>query len=290
MQSGGNSSVVAGSLPKRSSMSASTSASSYDQLLILGLQNIFGMTGMFVFPGLLGRSFNSPPERIAYLYGMTFVSLRHHHYFAVGGSCCDFPLFRGHMPEILRHCWRSAICKAGGLGAAFGIILCRVADLVRSDGANPAIQFHRSSGALPARADHFRNDGHAGDHPDIECGAAQLDRPSRRARDSRLVNFLSGAVAIAVLISVSLWGGGRLRRGAILVALAAGTGCYALFRPISFAAVSSAPLLVAPHFSLRVCLRDRSRLVFLLVLLPAGMGSMAMYQMVCRLGRLKITC
>lgn len=43
------------------------------QLAILGLQHVFGMTGMFVFPGLLGRSFNLPEERIAYLYGMTFV-------------------------------------------------------------------------------------------------------------------------------------------------------------------------------------------------------------------------
>jgi len=46
---------------------------SYDQLLIVGPQNIFGMTGMFVFPGTLGRSFNLPPEQIAYLYGMTFL-------------------------------------------------------------------------------------------------------------------------------------------------------------------------------------------------------------------------
>ena len=43
------------------------------QLAILGLQHVFGMTGMFVFPGLLGRSFNLTAERIAYLYGMTFV-------------------------------------------------------------------------------------------------------------------------------------------------------------------------------------------------------------------------
>src|SRR6202046_24902 len=46
---------------------------SYDQLFILGLQNIFGMTGMFVFPGILGRSFNLAPKQIAYLYGMTFL-------------------------------------------------------------------------------------------------------------------------------------------------------------------------------------------------------------------------
>ena len=44
------------------------------QFFLLGLQNVFGMTGMFVFPGLLGRSFNLPPEQIAYLYGMTFAT------------------------------------------------------------------------------------------------------------------------------------------------------------------------------------------------------------------------
>src|SRR5271154_970442 len=43
------------------------------ELLILGLQNIFGMTGMFVFPAILGRSFNLAPQQIAYLYGMTFL-------------------------------------------------------------------------------------------------------------------------------------------------------------------------------------------------------------------------
>ena len=42
------------------------------QALVLGLQNIFGMTGMFVFPGLLGRSFDMSAEQIAYLYGMAF--------------------------------------------------------------------------------------------------------------------------------------------------------------------------------------------------------------------------
>ena len=35
------------------------------QLLILGLQNVFGMTGMFVFPGLLGRSFELQANQIA---------------------------------------------------------------------------------------------------------------------------------------------------------------------------------------------------------------------------------
>src|ERR1700744_6673456 len=46
----------------------------FGQALILGLQNVFGMTGMFVFPGLLGRAFNLSPEQIAYLYGMSFAT------------------------------------------------------------------------------------------------------------------------------------------------------------------------------------------------------------------------
>jgi len=45
----------------------------FDQLLVLAFQNIFGMTGMFVFPGLFGRAFQMPPEQIAYLYGMIFL-------------------------------------------------------------------------------------------------------------------------------------------------------------------------------------------------------------------------
>src|SRR5215475_7258078 len=43
------------------------------QFLLLGMQNVFGMTGMFVFPGILGRAFNLPADQIAYLYGMTFI-------------------------------------------------------------------------------------------------------------------------------------------------------------------------------------------------------------------------
>jgi xanthine/uracil permease len=44
------------------------------QLAVLALQNVFGMTGMFVFPGLLGRAFHLSDPQIAYLYGMTFMA------------------------------------------------------------------------------------------------------------------------------------------------------------------------------------------------------------------------
>ena len=45
----------------------------FSQYVILAFQNIFGMTGMFVFPGIFGRAFHLPNEQIAYLYGMIFL-------------------------------------------------------------------------------------------------------------------------------------------------------------------------------------------------------------------------
>jgi xanthine/uracil permease len=95
-----------------------------------------------------------------------------------------------------------------------------------------------------------------------------------------LVNFLTGALAVAVVIAVSLWGG-KFRRAAILIGLAAGTICYAIFRPVSLAAVANAPLLVAPQvFPFGFAVQTDLVIVFLLVLLPASIGSMALYQMV----------
>ncbi|HVB56175.1 MAG TPA: solute carrier family 23 protein [Candidatus Acidoferrales bacterium] len=89
------------------------------QLLILGLQNVFGMTGMFVFPGLLGRSFNLPAEQIAYLYGMTF-------------AVCGFitilqsvlllrlPIVQGPYAGNFAALVAVGHLQSGGLGAAYG--------------------------------------------------------------------------------------------------------------------------------------------------------------------------
>jgi xanthine/uracil permease len=99
-----------------------------------------------------------------------------------------------------------------------------------------------------------------------------------------LVNVLTGALAVAVLIGVSLWGG-KFRRAAILIGLAAGTIAYAIFRPVPLTAVANAPLLVVPQaFPFGFAVQPDLVLVFLLVLLPASVGSMALYQMVAEWG------
>ena len=95
-----------------------------------------------------------------------------------------------------------------------------------------------------------------------------------------VVNILAGAVAVAVVIGVMLWGGPRPAPRSNPRGLAAGTACYALFRPISLRS-RERPILVTPHwFPFGFGVQTNLVIVFLLVLIPPGMGSMAMYQMV----------
>jgi xanthine/uracil permease len=253
------------------------------QLLILGLQNVFGMTGMFVFPGLLGRSFNLPPEKIAYLYGMTF---------AVCGVITvlqsvfllRLPIVQGPYAGSFAALISVGHLQNGGLGAAYGSFF--VASLVWCALTLPVRRF--SFIGLFAR---FLRapiiSGMMVILVIIQISNVALPNwigmPSSPGFPA--INILAGAVAIALVIGVTLWGGPRLRRGAILAGLAAGTACYAIFRPISFAAVSSAPVLVAPQwFPFGFGVRADLVIVFLLVLIPPGMGSMAMYQMVADWG------
>jgi xanthine/uracil permease len=77
-------------------------------VFILGLQNIFRMTVMFVFPAILGSSYSLAPHQIAYLYGMIFAIcgvvtiLR-------SALLLRLPMSRGRMPAALRACSPSVI-------------------------------------------------------------------------------------------------------------------------------------------------------------------------------------
>lgn len=257
------------------------------QLLVLGLQNVFGMTGMFVFPALLGRSFNLPLERIAYLYGMTF---------AVCGVITilqsvlllRLPIIQGPYAGNFAALVAVGHLQGGGLGAAYGSFL--VASLIWCALTVPI----RRCSFIGLFARFLRAPIISGMMVMLTIiQISNVALPNWIGLPANpgfpVVNILTGAVAVAVLISITLWGGARLRRGAILAGLAAGTACYALFRPISFAAVSSAPLLVTPQwFPFGFGVRTSLVIVFLLVLIPPGMGSMAMYQMVADWGNEKL--
>ncbi len=247
------------------------------QLLILGLQNIFGMTGMFVFPGILGRSFNLTPSQIAYLYGMTFM--------VCGIVTILQSAFLLRLP-IIQGPYAGSFASllavghlGGGLSAAYGsffvaaVIWCALSVPIKGFSVIGLLSRFLRAPIIAGMIVVF-----------IMIQVSNVALPGwiglPQSPGFPLVNFLTGALAVAVIIGVSIWGG-RLRRAAILTGLVAGTIAYAIFRPISLAAVANAPLLVTPQvFPFGFAVQPDLVIVFLLVLLPASIGSMALYQMV----------
>ena len=258
------------------------------QLLMLGLQHVFGMTGMFVFPGLLGRSFNLPAERIAYLYGMSFMVCG---LITVLQSVwlLRLPIVQGTYAGNFAALVAVGHMQSGGLGAAYGSFF--VASLIWCLLSVPI----RRLSFIGLFARFLRAPIISGIIVMLTImQVANVALPNWIGAPASpgfpIVNILAGAVAVAVLIVTTVWGGGSLRRAAILFGLAAGTLCYAALRPISLSLVVNAPLLVAPQwFPFGFSVRIELVVVFLLVLIPAGMGSMAMYEMVGQWGNQKMS-
>lgn len=253
------------------------------QLFILGLQNVFGMTGMFVFPGLLGRAFGLPAEQIAYLYGMSFIvcgitTILQSVWFL------RLPIIQGPYAGSFAALLAVGHLQGGGLGAAYGsfmvggLIWCLLTISIRGFSIIGLFaKFLRApiiSGMIIIL---------------VMIQIANVALPNWIGASTSpgfpFVNLLAGTVGVTALIVVTLWGGSLLRRGAILIGLVLGTGCYALFRPISLGAVESAPWLVTPElFPFGFSVQPDLVIVFLLVLIPAGIGSMALYQVVADWG------
>jgi len=258
------------------------------QLILLALQNVFGMTGMFVFPGILGRAFNLPSEQIAYVYGMTFIVCG---IITVLQSVwlLRLPIAQGPYAGSFGALLAVGHLQSGGLGTAYGSFF--VASLIWCVLTVPI----RGRSFVGIFARYIRVPIISGMIVMlIMIQIASVALPTwigtRASAGFPGVNLLSGAVAVAAIIGAMLWGGRRLRRGAILIGLALGTLCYTLFVPISFAAVASAPILVVPHlFPFGFGVRADLVIVFLLVLIPAGMGSMALYQTVAQWGSESLT-
>jgi xanthine/uracil permease len=260
----------------------------FGQYVVLALQNIFGMTGMFVFPGIFGRAFQLPVEQIAYLYGMIFlVSGLITVFQGVGllrlpivqgpyvGSFIGL-LVLGHIPGI-------------GLGVAFGSFF--VASIVWALLSVPI----RNLSFLALFGRFFQTPLISGVMVILlMMQIAVVSLPNwighPHTAGFPTVNLLAGFVAVVVFIAMTLWGGKWLRRAAILAGLIIGTACYASFLTISFDPVVTAPWLVVPQiFPFGFGVRLDAVLVFLFVLIPSSITSMALYQVVASWGHEKIT-
>ena len=252
------------------------------QLLILGLQNIFGMTGMFVFPGLFGRAFGFSVDQIAYLYGMTFI---------VSGFTTilqsvillRLPVVQGPYAGIFAALLALGHLPEGGLAACYGSFF--VAAVIWTLLSIPL----KGIGVIAWFARFLRAPLISGILvilTMIQVSSVALPNwiGTRASPGFPLISIAAGSIAAIVLVAVTIWGG-TLRRAAVLFALALGTAFFALYQPISFAGVVSAPLVVAPEwFPYGFSVRADFVLVFLLTLAPASMASIATYQIVADWG------
>jgi xanthine/uracil permease len=249
------------------------------QLIVLGFQNIFGMIGMFVFPGILGQAMHLPLEQIAYLYGMTFM---------ISGVVTaaqavwilKLPIVHGPYVGSFTALLTLGAMPDGGLSVAFGsaFVACMIWFLLTIPIRGRSVcgffvrymQSPMISGVMVLLTM-------------VQLASASVPGwiGERQSPGYALVNFLCGAIAVAVLIAVTLSGGKRLRRAAMLIGAAVGTLCYAAVIPISFGKVAQAPWIVTPQiFPFGFAVRPDVVVVFLLVLVPASIGSLVLYQLV----------
>jgi xanthine/uracil permease len=258
------------------------------QYAILAFQNIFGMTGMFVFPGLLGRAFQLPVEQIAYLYGMTFLVSGLVTVFQ-GIGLLRLPIVQG--PYVGSFIGLLVLGHTPGLGldVAFGSFF--VASLIWALLAVPihGLSFLALFGRL------FQAPLIGGVMVLLlTMQIAGVSLPNWIGQPSSpgfaKINFFAGLVAAVVFILLTLWGGKWFRRCAILAGLIVGTACYSGFLPISFAPVLTAPWIVVPRvFPFGFAMRFDAVLIFVFVLVPSSIASMALYQVVANWGNEKIT-
>ncbi len=251
----------------------------FGELLLLGFQNIFGMAGIFVFPGLLGRSFHLPPEKIAYLYGMTFVTS--------GVATCLQSVGLLRMPIVQGPYFGTfiAILIMGhtlgiGLGTAYGSLF--VACLIWAVFAVPV----RGYSIIGLFGRFFQSSMISGLMVLlISFQIASVSLPNwlgvRATPGFPFINLFGGFVAVTVFVVVTLFGGRWLRRGAILLGLIAGTLAYTAFVPTSFTPVVTAPWLVVPQaFPFGFGVQPEAVLLFVLVMVPCSITCMPLYQAV----------
>jgi xanthine/uracil permease len=213
----------------------------------MGLQNVFVMTGAFVFPGIMGRSFDLPLSSVAYLYGVTFISCG---ITSILISMCfgRMPLVTGPYAGIFTALIAFAHLPGSNLGTALGslcgasLLWCLLSIPIR--GMSPVSfvsRFVKSpliAGVIVML---------------VMMQIADLSFPRWLGKPGDpafpFLGFGSGLVTALVLISLVSVKRAAIRRMALLVSLAAGAILFEIFHPINFAAVVQAPWFVMPKFA-----------------------------------------
>jgi xanthine/uracil permease len=245
----------------------------------MGLQNIFVMTGIFVFPGIMGQSFGLPVGTVADLYSGTFIGCGLTT-ILMAGFFGRAPLVAGPYAGVFAALLSFGHMPGSSLGAAFGS-LC-VASLIWCVLSVPI----RGKSAIALLARIVRS-------PEVSgvivmlvmMQIADLAFPHwlGKTKDPTfpLVNIGSGLVTALVLMVLTISKVRILRRLALLIALIAGAVTFECFHAIDFATVANAPWLVLPHpFAFGFGVNAEYVLVFFLVIVAINIQTMTLMSVV----------
>ena len=242
------------------------------QHCVMTLQNIFAVTGMFLFPAVLGSSLHLPPSTVAELYGATFI--------VTGIGTVINSAFGLRLPVVLGP-WAPMLtglvsaAKIAGLGAAFGSMF--VASLIWIVLSIPFPGFSVVSylGRM------FRA-------PILYGGVILMTSLT----DVTVVNWLGtpgtagfgkaswigGGVALLVTFAILVFVRGPVRSVAMLFGIAVGVVVYACLGPVSFSRVGKSPWLFDFHlFPFGFAVNGVLVVLFFLLLMTSVSNSLALY-------------
>jgi xanthine/uracil permease len=239
---------------------------------MMTLQNVFAVTGMFLFPAVLGSSLHLAPATVAELYGATFI--------VVGIGTVINSAFGLRLPVVLGP-WAPMLtgligaAKVANLGAAFGSMF--VASLIWVVLSLPSLSVAAYLGRM------FRA-------PILYGGVILILMTS--LTDVTVVNWLGtpgqpdfgkaswigGGVAIVVTFAFLALVRSSLRSVAMLCGIAAGVIVYAIIQPVSFARVGTSPWLYNFHlFPFGFSVSPLLVVLFFLLLMTSVSNSLALY-------------
>jgi xanthine/uracil permease len=213
---------------------------------LMGLQNVFVMTGCFVFPGLMGKSFDLPLTTVADLYGATFIGCGVTT-LLIAALFGRMPLVAGPYAGVFAALLVFGHTQGSNLGTGLGS-LC-VASLLWCLLAIPI----RGMSGISFLARTVRNPAIAGVIVMlVMMQIADLAFPHwlGKTKDPTFpfINLGAGLVTAIVLMVLTISRITMLRRLALLIALAAGALTFECFHAIDFGAVAKSPWFVLPHF------------------------------------------
>lgn len=248
----------------------------WSQHITMSIQNVFAITGMFLFPAILGIALHLPPQRLAELYGATFV---------VTGLGTILQAVMGLKLPIVLGPWAATLAalieggKVSGLGTAFGSLF--VAAVIWAILSLPI----RGLSVVGFVGRAFRDPIMYGGITIMAMTALTsvtvvnwIGTPFQRGFGA--ANWVGGAVAIIVTFLVIVFTKGFLRSAAMICGIIIGTLAYQMFVPIKFTGVSKSAWIVIPRiFAFGFSVSWLLVILFLIVILASVASSLALYNL-----------